>query len=151
MTCYAKTCLENHTNPPTALTDGHPKIGTKAGWTAFSEFAADGYGVDQSVLDQIAAMNVTYQEDEYTPRQEEANAIHDLLDTVHILDANPCPVCGVTHYDRAGYINWEATQWGRLNGINHEIDLKHAQLRQACFNLIGQTKYDEFVVDKEGL
>ena len=82
---YISSCWENHRPPPNV--PEKRKIGTIAGWELFSVFSDNGgYGVSQSILDDIADLVETYQNDEFTPRQDEANEIWDWLEAVHNLD-----------------------------------------------------------------
>ena len=147
---YAKTCLENHTNPSAEITQGHKAIGIFAGWSAFQGIINAGiYGLSQSVIDQINDWNDTYQQDEYIPRQEEFNQIDDDLNSVHTCNNDPCPICGETHVNDSGYRDYEALKLERAAEIFMEIDLAHATLRAACRQLITDSQYDAFIGDNQ--
>jgi hypothetical protein len=120
-------CHENHTGPPSNV-----KIGNIAGWEVFGEFVAEGgYGVDQSVLDDIASLNEAYQDDEYLPRQAEAAALHAWFDTTQEVD-------GAWETDRAAKV-------ARLAEINAEIDMEWCAVADAAYELVGDAAYDAFL------
>ncbi len=144
-----KTCRENHGDPPSEITAGHRRLGMVGGWSAFKGFIdGGGYGQDQSVLDQIASMNATYQEDEYTPRQEAANAIWDSLNSIHTADNNPCPICGETHVNRAGFATWRNSQIQQINTLGSQVDSKWCKLCDDIYALVGQTSYEAYLADE---
>ena len=126
---YRHMCHENHTGPPCSV-----KIGNIAGWEVFGEFVADGgYGVDQSVLDNIDSLIKAYQDDEYLPRQTEAAAIHAWFDTTQEVDE-----AGVWEAARAAKV-------ARLAEIDAEIDGEWCAVADAAYELVGDTAYDAFL------
>jgi hypothetical protein len=122
-------CNENHTGPPANI-----NLSPIAGWRAFGKFCDEGgYGTDQSVLDAIEALNEDYQEDEYVPRQTEAQAILDWLDTTREEDE-----AGVWAADRDAKAE-------RFNEIGAEIDAIWCALADTIRDMVSDESYDEFI------
>lgn len=120
-------CDENHTGPPANTTP----IGN-LGWRAFGKFCDEGgYGEDQTVLDQIEAMNETYQEDEYVPRQDEYNAITEWLET--------------TAEEDAEWLTTRDAKVARRNEIHAEIDEEWLALADTIRDLVSDESYDAFL------
>ena len=149
---YISSCWENHRPPPNV--PEKRKIGTIAGWELFSVFSDNGgYGVSQSILDDIADLVETYQNDEFTPRQDEANEIWDWLEAVHNLDPGDntvtCGYCGETHtYEQS--IDIRNTKIARLSELGEQIDEEWCNLSDIIRDNINSDSvdaYDTFIED----
>ena len=120
-------CHENHTGPPANTTP----VGT-LGWSVYSSFVAEGgYGVDQTVLDEIEALNEAYQNDEYVPRQAEYDAITEWLDT--------------TAEEDETWLAERNSKVARRSAIHAEIDVEWLAAADAARALVGDTAYDAFL------
>ena len=120
-------CHENHTGPPANTTP----IGT-LGWSVYSSFVAeDGYGVDQSVLDAIEALNEAYHDDEYIPRQTEYDAITEWLET--------------TAEEDGTWLEERNAKVARRSEIHAEIDVEWLAAADAARVLVGDTAYDAWL------
>jgi hypothetical protein len=148
---YAHTernlCREDH-QPPPAVEPGE-KIGEIAGYHAFGDFVEEGgYGESQATLDQIEALNEAYQEDEFDPRQSEANDIYDWLDAKHEIDdgseTETCSICGEIH-TMSEYESLRDAKVNRLNTLSGEIDDEWTALADTIRGMISDDSYEEFL------
>lgn len=136
-------CIENH--EPPANVPAKKKIGTIAGFSAFSIFCQGDYGEDESILDQIASWNANYQENEFSPRQQEALEIWDWLEATHDIDDNECPVCGYPHYNMAQFQIERNDKLSDLRYLDEEIDAEWCDLSDMCRAIVSDTAYNTFL------
>ena len=141
------TCRENHAPPPT----GEPgkKIGEIAGYGVFSLFVdGGGYGTDQGTLDEIEALNSDYQQNEFNPRQSEADGIYEWLDATHEIDDGSntviCPICGEAH-TMSEYEAARDAKVDRLNELSSEIDDKWTALTDTIRAMVSDASYEAFL------
>ncbi|MEE9455791.1 MAG: hypothetical protein V3W11_01415 [bacterium] len=125
------------------------KIGAIAGYYAFGDFVeGGGYGVDQTVLDQIEALNADYQENEFDPRQSEANDIYDWLNATHEIDdgseTETCSTCNEVH-TMSEYESLRDVKVNRLNTLSGEIDDEWTALADTIRAMISDESYEEFL------
>ena len=92
-----------------------------------------GYGVGSTVLDQIAAINEAYQDDEYLPRQTEAAAIYEWFDTTQEDD------------DAGEWKAARAAKVARLAEIDAELDVEWYDAADAVYALVGEDAYEAFL------
>lgn len=137
-------CEENHLENPA----GGPRIGDIAGWSLFGKFCEGDYGVSQSVLDQIAAINEEYQEDHYLPQQAAAAEIHEWLNSRHVCDdgsaVTTCPICDVVHT----MAEFQAMRDAKVNGlhaISAAIDAAWCERADTIRALIGDAAYTAYL------
>lgn len=148
---YADTernlCREDHRPPPAVGPE--EKIGAIAGYYAFGDFVDDGgYGTEQDTLDEIEALNVDYQENEFDPRQSEANDIYDWLNATHgIADEGgtvTCSICGEVH-TMSEYESLRDAKVNRLNTLSGEIDDEWTALADTIRGMISDESYEAFL------
>jgi hypothetical protein len=140
-------CRENH-KPPPNVNPGE-KIGEIAGYSVFGDFVeGGGYGTPQSTLAEIVALNEAYQEDEFDPRQSEANDIYAWLKDTHYIDDGSgtvtCPICGEVH-TMSEYESLRDGNVNRLNELSSEIDDEWTALVDTIRALISDESYSEFL------
>jgi hypothetical protein len=150
----ACACAFNHLPPPSAVNDLPDKIGEYAGYGALGEFMKQGgFNCPENILKQIRAMNETYQEDEYTPRYDEAKAIQQWLTAIHVIYTPPespvtCPVCGVAH-TWAQYRAMVMEKVARRDEITTEIDTIAEKLQLDAWELIPDASKAAFMESLE--
>lgn len=140
-------CRENHQPPPNV--EPGKKIGEIAGYSAFGVFVDEGgYGTPQSTLEEIEALNEEYQENEFDPRQSEANGIYDWLDATHEIDDGSgtvtCPICGEVH-TMSNYESLRDAKVNRLNALSGEIDAVWTALADNVRGMISDESYGAFL------
>ena len=140
-------CREDH-RPPQNVEPGE-KVGAIAGYYAFGDFVEEGgYGTDQGTLDEIEALNADYQEDEFDPRQSEANDIYDWLNAPHeIADGGEtvtCSICGEVH-TMSEYESLRDDKVNRLNTLSGEIDDAWTALADTVRAMISDESYEAFL------
>lgn len=144
MTCYRKTCQENHTGP-VELTYPQNRIG--APWTGYACFTAfvagGGYGVDQTVLDTIASTNATYQA-QYDDLQAEADLIYAWFNTEFTIGS------GGDFETMAAYEAAAAMQEGDWFAISAEVAALWRGYCNTLRALVGDTAYAAFLADQQG-
>ena len=147
---YAHTernlCREDHRPPPNV--EPGEKVGEIAGYHAFSVFLEGDYGTDQDTLDEIEALNADYQENEFDPRQSEANDIYDWLNATHIIadegDPEPCSICGEVH-TMSEYESLRDAKVDRLNTLSGEIDDEWTALADTIRAMVSDESYEAFL------
>lgn len=148
---YAETernlCREDHRPPPAVGPE--EKIGAIAGYYAYGDFVDQGgYGTDQTTLDEIEALNADYQENEYDPRQSEANDIYDWLNGTHEIadvgEPEPCSICGEAH-TMSEYESLRDAKVNRLNTLSGEIDDEWTALADTIRGMISDESYEAFL------
>jgi hypothetical protein len=141
-------CEENHYANPA----GGPSIGEVAGWSLFSLFCEGDYDVDQSVLDQIAAINTAYQQNEYAPRQAAKAAIQAWLGSRHVCDDGSetvtCPICGVIH-TMPEFEAMRDAKVAALHTISADIDEEWNARADSIRALIPDASYSAYLDDQE--
>lgn len=126
-------CREDHIPPAfkPALPD---KIGEVAGFQVLGMFLSlGGFGCDEGTMDTIRQISEDYLEDEYTPRYDEATAIHEWLNTTH---------------DVQDPDQFKALAQGkitRLNEISAEIDAIWAERALDAWALIPEESRDAYL------
>lgn len=140
-------CRENHEPPPNV--DPDKKIGEIAGYRVFGLFVDEGgYGTDESTLAQIEALSENYWENEFKPRQLEANDIYDWLNATHYIDDGSetvtCSVCGIIH-TMPEYEALRDAKVVRLNELSSEIDAEWTALADIIRVMISDESYKEFL------
>lgn len=140
-------CREDH--KPPANVEPEKKIGEIAGYYAFGDFVeGGGYGTDQTMLDEIEALNADYQENEFDPRQSEAIDIYDWLNATHEIadggDPEPCSICGEVH-TMSEYESLRDAKVNRLNTLSSEIDDEWTALADTIRAMISDESYEEFL------
>lgn len=141
------TCREDHGPPPTS--EPAKKIGEIAGYRAFGLFVdGGGYGTDQDTLDEIEALNSDYQENEFDPRQSEADGIYEWLNSNHEIDDGSntvtCPICGEVH-TMSEYEAARDAKVDRLNELSSEIDDEWAALTDTIRAMVSDSSYKAFL------
>jgi len=141
------TCSEDHEKH--ASVSPERAIGKRAGYGIFGDFVeGGGYGVDQSVIDQINDWNTSYRENEYDPRQEEANGIHDWLETRHEVDGEACTSCNEAHGDMASFQDERNDKIARLFELDVEIEAIYNGIADDIRALIDNDYYCAFLDDQ---
>jgi hypothetical protein len=140
-------CREDH--KPSENVEPGKKIGEIAGYHAFGLFVeGGGYGVDQTVLDQIEVLNADYQENEFDPRQSEANDIYDWLNATHRIadEGGPetCSICGEVH-TMSEYQSLRDAKVDRLNTLSGEIDDEWTALADTIRAMVSDESYEAFL------
>jgi hypothetical protein len=140
-------CRENHEPPPNV--EPGKKIGVIAGYRIFGIFVDDGgYGTDEDTLAQIEALSEDYLEQEFDPRQTEANGIYDWLNATHEIDHGDgsiiCPICGEAH-TMSEYESMRDEKVDRLNTLSSEIDDKWTALADDIRAMISDESYKAFL------
>jgi hypothetical protein len=125
------------------------KIGEIAGYYAFGDFVDEGgYGTDQTTLDEIEALNADYQENEFDPRQSEANDIRDWLNTTHDIDdgtgTETCSTCNEIHA-MSEYESLRDANVNQLNTLSGEIDDVWTALADTIRAMISDESYEAFL------
>ena len=148
MRAMRHTCSENHEKHASV---SHERcIGKRAGYGIFGDFVeGGGYGVDQSVIDQIETWNTEYRENEYDPRQEEANEIHDWLETAHEVDEEDCTYCGEPHQNMLEFQIERDAKIARLFELDVEIEYIYNGITDSIRALIDNDYYCAFLADQE--
>jgi len=126
-------CREDHIPPDfkPALPD---KIGEVAGFQILGMFLAlGGFGCGDATMDTIRQINEDYLEDEYTPRYDEAAAIHEWLNATH----------DVQDPDQFAALAQEKIT--RLNEISAEIDAIWADRALDAWALIPEASRDAYL------
>ena len=142
------TCSEDHF--PHESVSPERAIGKRVGYVIFGNFIeGGGYEVDPSVIDQIETWNTTYQETEYDPRQEEANEIHDWLETAHEVDEEDCTYCEYTHHNMLDFQTERDNKIARLFELDAEITSIYNGIADDIRALIDNDYYCAFLADQE--
>lgn len=150
---YAEnSCEWNH--GPSPNVPEKEKIGTIAGWEVASAFVGNGgYGVSQATLDEISDLVTDYQDNEFTPRQDEASEIWEWLESVHYFDPGDgsvtCSYCGEIH-TYSEYLDIRNTKVSRLNTLNIQIDGEWCDLVDIVVEIIDvddEDAHDDFIAD----
>jgi hypothetical protein len=126
-------CREDHLPPPfePALPD---KIGEVAGFQILGMFLSlGGFGCDDQTLDTIRQMSEDYLEGEYTPRYDEAAAIHEWLNATHDVQ------------DPDQFRTLAQQKITRLNEISAEIDAIWAERALDAWALIPVESRDAYL------
>jgi hypothetical protein len=149
MVTYRCECREDHTPPLEVPTK--EKIGTIAGYEAFGGFIdGGGYETDQSVLDQIAALNEAYQDDEFDPRQTEATSIWNWLKAVHEIDdgtsTTACSYCSAVH-TMSQFESARDTKLDRLTTLGAEIDDEWCAVCDTIRGMVSDDSYQAYLED----
>lgn len=140
-------CREDH--QPPANVEPIEKIGEIAGYHVFGDFVdGGGYGTDQDTLDAIEALNTGYQENEFDPRQSEANDIYDWLNATHEIDGGDntvtCPICAEVH-TMSQYESLRDVKVNRLNTLSSEIDDVWTALADTIRGMVSDESYKAFI------
>ncbi len=140
-------CREDH--KPPANVEPEKKVGEIAGYYAFGDFVDEGgYGVDQTILDQIEALNADYQENEFDPRQSEANDIYDWLNATHEINDEggtvTCSTCNDIH-TMSEYESLRDAKVNQLNTLSGEIDDEWTALADTIRAMISDESYEAFL------
>jgi hypothetical protein len=140
-------CREDHQPPPNV--EPAEKIGTIAGYGVFTVFVDEGgYGTDQATLDDIEVLSDDFRENEFDPRQAEANEIYDWLNATHEIDDGSgnviCPICGKVH-SMSEYQSMRDTKVNRLNTLSTEIDDAWADLADTVRAMISDESYAAYL------
>ena len=140
-------CRENH--QPPANVEPLEKIGEIAGYHVFGLFLeGGGYGTDQDTLDEIEALNAEYRENEFDPRQSEANDIYGWLNATHEIDDGSntvsCPICGEVH-TMSEYESLRNAKVNRLNTLSSEIDDEWTALADTIRGMVSDGSYKAFL------
>ena len=140
-------CRENH--QPPANVEPLEKIGEIAGYHVFGLFLeGGGYGTDQDTLDEIEALNAEYRENEFDPRQSEANDIYGWLNATHEIDDGSntvtCPICGEVH-TMSEYESLRDAKVNRLNTLSSEIDDVWTALADTIRGMVSDESYGAFL------
>ena len=148
---YAETernlCREDHRPPPNV--EPEKKVGEIAGYYAYGDFVDQGgYGTDQTMLDEIEALNADYQENEFDPRQSEAIDIYDWLNGTHAIadggDTVTCSICGEVH-TMSEYESLRDAKVDALNTLSSEIDDEWTALADTIRAMISDESYEAFL------
>ncbi len=140
-------CRENHQPPPNV--DPEKKIGEIAGYRVFGLFVDEGgYGTDENTLSDIEALSEDYWENEFEPRQNEANDIYDWLNATHEIDDGTgvvtCPICGEAH-TMSEFQAMRDEKVDRLNTLSSEIDAEWTALADTIRAMISDESYKDFL------
>jgi len=134
-------CMLDHRNPDSLPEITRP-IGHGVGWAGWGRFYdLGGFGCPLDIMNTLANMNATYQEEIYTPLHLEAVAIYQWLNSRHKnkeTDSVECPVCGIEH-TLAEYQATETTKYARLSEIDEIIDGEWRNLYYAMNAIIPKT------------
>jgi len=126
-------CREDHIPPPfkPALPD---KIGEVAGFQVLGMFLSlGGFGCDDETMDTIRQISEDYLEEEYLPRYDEAEAIHEWLNATHdVLDPTEFKVL-------------VQEKINRLNEISAEIDAIWADRALYAWALIPEASRNAYL------
>lgn len=145
-------CLQNHVVPPDEIVLPLPngnRIGKRAGWSCYALFVKQfGDVTDQYILNQIAAINTDYQQNEYLPRHTEAAGLLAFFGVYHECyepcdEPFECPGCGLTHTPTELEILKQA-KFERLCEIDAEIEQEWLARCAAIRALIGEDAYNTF-------
>jgi hypothetical protein len=126
-------CREDHLPPPykPLLPD---KIGEVAGFQILGMFLSlGGFGCDDETMDTIRQISEDYLEGEYTPRYDEAAAIHEWLNATH----------DVQDPDQFKALAQEKIT--RLNEISAEIDAIWAESALDAWALIPEASREAYL------
>jgi hypothetical protein len=110
------------------------KIGEVAGFQILGMFLSlGGFGCDDEIMDTIRQISEAYLEDEYTPRYEEAAAIHAWLDATHDVQ------------DPDQFKTLAQEKITRLNEISAEIDAIWADRALDAWGLIPEASREAYL------